>query len=133
MEVWWITFLQNDKQHLLLKLFSKIFIFDCVIAIFMFFDERCVLVHLKKNTTLITALPATRALFPITEKSWDISFKSYEKVFKSRKILQKNIADRKGKCWLHQIMLTIANIWSCNLKAVILGYCLVKFHKCNIS
>ena len=52
----------------------------------------------KKNTTLITALPATRALFPITEQSWDISFKSYEKVFKSRKILQKNIADRKGKC-----------------------------------
>ena len=50
LEIWWIKFLQNDKQHLLLKLFTKIFIFDRVIAIFMFFDEwwRHVLVHLKK-------------------------------------------------------------------------------------
>ena len=49
LEIWWIKFLQNDKQHLLLKFFTKIFIFDWVIAIFMFFDEwwRHVLVHLK--------------------------------------------------------------------------------------
>ena len=50
LEIWWIKFLQNDKQHLLLKFFTKIFIFDWVIAIFMFFDKwwRHVLVHLKK-------------------------------------------------------------------------------------
>ena len=54
LEIWWIKFLQNDKQHLLLKFFTKIFIFDWVIAIFMFFDEwwRPVLVQLKKNKTL---------------------------------------------------------------------------------
>ena len=49
LEIWWIKFLQNDKQHLLLKFFTKIFIFDWVIAIFMFSDE-------KKNTTLKSRL-----------------------------------------------------------------------------
>ena len=50
LEIWWIKFLQNDKQLLLLEFFTKIFIFDWVIAIFMFFDEwwRHALIHLKK-------------------------------------------------------------------------------------
>ena len=56
LKIWWIKFLQNNKQPLLLRFFPKIFIFDWVIAIFMFFDEwwRHVLVHLKKITTIKT-------------------------------------------------------------------------------
>ena len=54
LEIWWIKFLQNSKQHLLLKFFTKIFTFDWVIAIFMFFEEwwRHVLVHLRKSTII---------------------------------------------------------------------------------
>ena len=64
LEIWWIKFLQNDKQHLLLKFFAKIFIFDWVIAIFIFFDEwwRHILVHLKKyDHIMIMPEPPTAA------------------------------------------------------------------------
>ena len=56
LEIWWIKFLQNDKQHLLLKSFTNIFIFDWVISIFMFFDQwwRHVLAHLKKYVHINT-------------------------------------------------------------------------------